>query len=140
MFSVKHVDVVVDLWRTYWYLSQHHVRNASVVTTHMSFQKLRSEVGEWRQPGQNGLQRGPATRTLTTSVFMTRWHHCSSSVFVSLSVILYLFICGQLAHNNLCLLQLQSNRTIIQYQHLPRRSGNNSRHAGSTVYRRVKYG
>ena len=33
-------------------------------------------------------------------------------------------------NNNLRLLQLQSNRAIIQYQHPPRRAGNNSRHAG----------
>jgi len=33
-------------------------------------------------------------------------------------------------NNNLHLLQLQSNRTIIHYQHSPHWAGNNSRHAG----------
>jgi len=33
-------------------------------------------------------------------------------------------------NNNLRLLQLQSNRAVIQYQHSPRRAENNSRHAG----------
>jgi len=33
-------------------------------------------------------------------------------------------------NNNLRLLQLQSNRAIIQYQHSSRRARNNSRHAG----------
>ena len=33
-------------------------------------------------------------------------------------------------NNNLRLLELQSNRAIIQYQHSPRRAGNNNHHAG----------